>query len=143
MSNETVERFHARTCIQQSNMPTLRRGKGNCIGVTWPGRHHCGVFFSFLTTKGMGRDVRYNDTREANELATGSKLLTLIRFLWRWCISYSLPMSNLPIYSMCSTHASYPQPCSLWTPLLFNYTCFRYEMAAGKKKVPRGLLSQE
>jgi len=131
VSNETVERFHARTCIQQSNMPTLRRGKGNCIGVTWPGRHHCGVFFSFLTTKGMGKDVRYNDTREANELATGSKLLTLIRFLWS------------PIYSMCSTHASYPQPCSHWTPLLFNYTCFRYEMAAGKKKVPRGLLSQE
>ena len=52
-------------------------------------------------------------------------------------------MSNLPIYSMCSTHASYPQPCSLWTPFLFNYTCFRYEMAAGKKNVPRGLLSQE
>ena len=86
VSNKTVERFHARTCIQQSNMPTLRRGKGNCIGVTWPGRHHCGVFFSFLTTMGMGKDVRYNDTREANELATGSKLLTLIRFLWRWCI---------------------------------------------------------
>lgn len=44
-----------------------------------------GVLF-FLDYEGMGKDVRYNDTREANELATGSKLLTLIRFLWRWCI---------------------------------------------------------